>query len=93
MGLMPGLATVGFLVNFWAWVLISSLGVTYREELGLTAFQQALLVAVPVVVGRWPHRGGALTARRSRSRSESSEPSALSSSHTCHGHTLDPAAR
>ena len=45
------LATVGFLVNFWAWALISPLGVAYRDELGLTAFQQALLVAVPVVVG------------------------------------------
>ena len=49
-GLMHGLATVGFLVNFWAWALISPLGVAYREQLGLTAFQQALLVAVPVVV-------------------------------------------
>jgi len=48
---MLGLATVGFLVNFWAWALISPLGVAYREQLGLTAFQQALLVAVPVVVG------------------------------------------
>ena len=46
-----GLATVGFLVNFWAWALISPLGVAYREQLGLTAFQQALLVAVPVIVG------------------------------------------
>jgi NNP family nitrate/nitrite transporter-like MFS transporter len=50
-GMMLGLATVGFLVNFWAWALISPLGVAYREQLGLTAFQQALLVAVPVVVG------------------------------------------
>ena len=50
-GVMLALATVGFLVNFWAWALISPLGVAYREELGLTAFQQALLVAVPVVVG------------------------------------------
>lgn len=48
---MLGLATVGFLVNFWAWALISPLGVAYREQLGLTAFQQALLVAVPVIVG------------------------------------------
>ena len=50
-GVMLALATVGFLVNFWAWALISPLGVAYREQLGLTAFQQALLVAVPVVVG------------------------------------------
>jgi MFS transporter, NNP family, nitrate/nitrite transporter len=50
-GRMLGLATVGFLVNFWAWALISPLGAAYREELQLTAFEQALLVAVPVVVG------------------------------------------
>jgi MFS transporter, NNP family, nitrate/nitrite transporter len=50
-GAMLALATVGFLVNFWAWALISPLGVAYREQLGLTAFQQALLVAVPVIVG------------------------------------------
>jgi NNP family nitrate/nitrite transporter-like MFS transporter len=48
---MLALATVGFLVNFWAWALISPLGVAYREELKLTSFQQALLVALPVVVG------------------------------------------
>jgi NNP family nitrate/nitrite transporter-like MFS transporter len=45
------LATVGFAVTFWAWALLSPLGATLREELGLTAFQQSLLVAVPVVVG------------------------------------------
>src|SRR5690242_19534275 len=48
---MLALATVGFLVDFWAWALISPLGAAYREQLALTAFQQALLVAVPVVVG------------------------------------------
>ncbi len=25
------LATLGFLVNFWAWALISPLGATYRD--------------------------------------------------------------
>lgn len=45
------LATLGFLLNFWAWSLISPLGTAYREELGLTGFQQSVLVAVPVVVG------------------------------------------
>lgn len=50
-GLMLALATVGFAVNFWAWALLSPLGPRYRESLGLSAFQQALLVAVPVVVG------------------------------------------
>jgi len=50
-GLMLALATVGFAVNFWAWALLSPLGPRFREWLGLSAFQQALLVAVPVVVG------------------------------------------
>lgn len=45
------LATVGFLLNFWAWALISPLGPALRDELSLTAFEQALLVAVPVLVG------------------------------------------
>ena len=44
-------ATIGFAVNFWAWALISPLGAAYRDQLDLTATQQALLVAVPVVVG------------------------------------------
>jgi NNP family nitrate/nitrite transporter-like MFS transporter len=48
---MLTLATVGFLINFWAWALISPLGAAYHDELGLTAFQQSLLVAVPVLVG------------------------------------------
>ena len=45
------LATVGFLVNFWAWALISPLATAYRDDFDLTAFEQALLVAVPVIVG------------------------------------------
>ncbi len=49
--LMLVLATVGFAVNFWAWALLSPLGPLFKEDLGLSAFQQALLVAVPVVVG------------------------------------------
>ncbi|GAA0250667.1 NarK/NasA family nitrate transporter [Saccharothrix mutabilis subsp. mutabilis] len=48
---MLGLATAGFALNFWAWALLSPLGPLFKEDLGLTAFQQALLVAVPVVVG------------------------------------------
>ncbi|WP_018681406.1 MFS transporter [Actinokineospora enzanensis] len=44
-------ATLGFAVNFWAWALLSPLGPRFKESLGLSAFQQALLVAVPVVVG------------------------------------------
>lgn len=49
--MMLALATVGFAVNFWAWALLSPLGARFRAELALSSFQQALLVAVPVVVG------------------------------------------
>ena len=50
-GLMLALATLGFAVNFWAWALLSPLGPRFKEVLHLSSFQQALLVAVPVVVG------------------------------------------
>jgi NNP family nitrate/nitrite transporter-like MFS transporter len=50
-GLMLTLATIGFAVNFWAWALLSPLAVRFTTALELTSFQQALLVAVPVVVG------------------------------------------
>ena len=53
-GLMLGLATLGFALNFWAWALISPLGPLFREQgtLGtLSESDVALLVAVPVVVG------------------------------------------
>lgn len=49
--LMLTLATVGFAVNFWAWALLSPLGPRFKELLSLSASQQALLVAVPVIVG------------------------------------------
>ncbi|MDF5758232.1 MFS transporter [Spongiactinospora sp. TRM90649] len=49
--LMLAVATVGFAVNFWAWALLSPLGPRFKELLGLSAAQQALLVAVPVIVG------------------------------------------
>ncbi|MGW5086973.1 MFS transporter [Streptomyces coelicoflavus] len=61
---MLALATAGFAVNFWAWALLSPLGPRFKESLGLTSFEQSLLVAVPVVVGslgRTPV--GALTDR------------------------------
>jgi NNP family nitrate/nitrite transporter-like MFS transporter len=45
------LATVGFALCFWAWALISPLGPSFGKEFGLSAFQQSLMVAVPVVVG------------------------------------------
>jgi NNP family nitrate/nitrite transporter-like MFS transporter len=49
--LMLALATLGFAVNFWAWALLSPLAPKFKDALHLSAFQQALLVAVPVVVG------------------------------------------
>jgi NNP family nitrate/nitrite transporter-like MFS transporter len=49
--LMLGLAFLGFAVNFWAWALLSPLGPRFKEVLHLTSFSQALVVAVPVVVG------------------------------------------
>jgi NNP family nitrate/nitrite transporter-like MFS transporter len=49
--MMLGMATLGFAVNFWAWALLSPLGPLFKDTLRLSAFQQALLVAVPVVVG------------------------------------------
>lgn len=48
---MLTLATAGFAVNFWAWALLSPLGSRLHDSLHLTSFQQALVVAVPVVVG------------------------------------------
>ena len=49
--LMLGTATLGFAVNFWAWALISPLAIRFKGQLHLSAFQQALVVAVPVIVG------------------------------------------
>jgi NNP family nitrate/nitrite transporter-like MFS transporter len=48
---MLALATIGFAVNFWAWALLSPLGPRLKDSLHLSPFQQALVVAVPVVVG------------------------------------------
>jgi NNP family nitrate/nitrite transporter-like MFS transporter len=50
-GTMLALATIGFAVNFWAWALLSPLAPRFKDALHLSSFQQALLVAVPVVVG------------------------------------------
>ncbi|OUD00059.1 MFS transporter [Streptosporangium minutum] len=49
--LMLTLATIGFAVNFWAWALLSPLGPRFKDLLSLSASEQALLVAVPVIVG------------------------------------------
>lgn len=48
---MLSLATIGFAINFWAWALLSPLGPLFKDSVGLGSFQQALVVAVPVVVG------------------------------------------
>lgn len=45
------MATIGFGLTFWAWNLIAPLSGEYKERLGLTSFEQSLLVAVPVLVG------------------------------------------
>jgi len=45
------MATLGFAINFWAWALLSPLGAHFKQSLNLSPFGQALLVAVPVVVG------------------------------------------
>lgn len=50
-GLMLAMATAGFAITFWAWALLSPLGATLREQLHLSSVQQAVLVAVPVIVG------------------------------------------
>ena len=48
---MLGVVTAGFALTFWAWALLSPLGAHFKQSLHLTSFQQALLVAVPVIVG------------------------------------------
>ncbi len=45
------LNTLGFALCFWAWALMSPLGPYYKDVYGLSAFAQAFLVAIPVVVG------------------------------------------
>ena len=45
------LALIGFAITFWAWNIIAPLGTRYGAELGLSATQTSLLVAMPVLVG------------------------------------------
>ncbi len=45
------LATIGMLVNFWAWSLLSPLGPKYRDLLDLSPLALSVMVAVPVLVG------------------------------------------
>ena len=49
--LMLVMALLGFGINFWAWALLSPLAPGLRETLHLSMFDQAMIVAVPVVVG------------------------------------------
>ncbi len=44
-------ATWTLVINFWAWSLISPLGVKYSLELQLTPLELSLLLAAPVVIG------------------------------------------
>src|SRR6266700_7725484 len=45
------LGTISFTVCFAAWGLIGAFAPRFREALGLTASETALLVAVPVLLG------------------------------------------
>jgi len=49
--IMLAVATIGFALNFWAWALLSPLGPRFKDILHLGSLQQALVVAIPVVVG------------------------------------------
>ena len=49
--LMLAMSMLGFALNFWAWALLSPLGAHFKDALSLSSFDQALLVAVPVIVG------------------------------------------
>jgi NNP family nitrate/nitrite transporter-like MFS transporter len=58
------LATAAFTISFWAWNIISPLGVRYAEQMGLSTSQKSLLVATPVLVGSLGRIvAGALTDR------------------------------
>lgn len=48
---MLAMATLGFAITFWAWALLNPLAPSLREQLGLDSFEQAVLIAVPVIVG------------------------------------------
>jgi MFS transporter, NNP family, nitrate/nitrite transporter len=49
--LMLAMATAGFAINFWAWALLGPLGPSLRDSLNLSLTEQAMVVAVPVIVG------------------------------------------
>lgn len=45
------LATLALTINFWAWSLLSPLGVKIASELTLSPTMLALLLAIPVIIG------------------------------------------
>jgi NNP family nitrate/nitrite transporter-like MFS transporter len=45
------LATVAFLVCFYAWALLGPLGPDIQDDIGLSDFQESAMVAVPVLLG------------------------------------------
>ncbi len=45
------LATIAFALTFWAWNMIGPLAPRFTDQLGLSATQNSLLVATPVLVG------------------------------------------
>ena len=45
------LATFAFTACFYAWSLLGPLGPDLQDQLGLSEFQTALMVAVPVLLG------------------------------------------
>jgi len=45
------IATLALITNFWAWSLLSPLGVRYADELSLDTAALSFLLAVPVIVG------------------------------------------
>ena len=46
-----GLATAAFLVSFFAWSMLGPLGPDLQDEIGLSDFELAVVVAVPVLMG------------------------------------------
>src|SRR3990167_3540583 len=45
------LATLGLIVNFWAWSLLSPLASKIGTDLALTPLQISIMIALPVIVG------------------------------------------
>ena len=45
------LATLGFLVTFYAWSMLGPLSPEFKDQLGLSTLQVAIVIAVPVLMG------------------------------------------